>query len=42
MQLLVPKKVTTRQSELLTELGTIEEAAGEQRSFFERIKKLFE
>jgi len=38
----VPRKLTTRQQELLKELGEIEEAQGEQRGFLDRIKKMFE
>jgi molecular chaperone DnaJ len=38
----VPKRVDARSRELLKELGEIEEASGEQRSFFERIKRMFE
>jgi len=42
VQVLVPKKTTKRQDELLKELGEIEAAAGEQKSFFERLKRMFE
>ncbi len=38
----VPKRVTSRQQELLKELGEIEESQGEQKSFFDRVKKMFE
>jgi molecular chaperone DnaJ len=42
VQVTVPKRTSTRQHELLKELGAIEEASGEQRNFFDRIKKMFE
>ncbi len=42
VQITVPKRVSDRQKELLTELGDIEEKAGEQKSFFDRMKNLFE
>jgi DnaJ-class molecular chaperone len=42
VQISVPKRVTDRQKELLTELGEIEDKAGENKSFFERMKNLFE
>jgi molecular chaperone DnaJ len=42
VQVMVPKKTTKRQEELLKELGQIEEASGEQKSFFDRLKKVFE
>ncbi len=42
VQVTVPKRVNARQEELLKELGAIEDATGEQRSFFDRIKRLFE
>lgn len=41
VQVTVPKRLTDRQRELLAELGRIEDEAGEQRSFFDRIKKMF-
>lgn len=41
VQLSVPKKTTSRQQELLQELGRIEDEAGEQKGFFDRMKKLF-
>jgi DnaJ-class molecular chaperone len=41
MQVLVPKKTTKRQEELLKELGEIEAAAGEQKTFFDRLKGMF-
>jgi molecular chaperone DnaJ len=37
----VPKRLNDRQKELLRELGEIEEKTGEQRSFFDKIKKMF-
>ena len=37
----VPKKVTSRQAELLRELGQIEDEAGEQKSFLDKVKKMF-
>ena len=37
----VPKKVTGRQAELLRELGQIEDEIGEQKGFFDRVKKMF-
>lgn len=37
----VPKRLSDRQKELLRELGEIEERSGEQRSFFDKIKKMF-
>jgi molecular chaperone DnaJ len=42
MQVIVPKRTTQRQQELLKELGEIDEAEGEQRTFFERIKSMFD
>jgi molecular chaperone DnaJ len=42
VQVLVPKKTTKRQEELLKELGEIELAAGEQKSFFDRLKRMFD
>ena len=42
VQVNVPKRVNDRQRELLKELGEIEEKAGEQKSFFDRVKKMFE
>jgi molecular chaperone DnaJ len=41
IQVLVPKKVSGRQEELLKELGKIDEASGEQKHFFDRIKSMF-
>jgi molecular chaperone DnaJ len=38
----VPKKTTERQKELLRELGQIEEATGDQRSFFDKLKAMFD
>jgi molecular chaperone DnaJ len=38
----VPKRLSDRQRELLKELGEIEDKAGEQKSFFDRMKNLFE
>ena len=37
----VPKKVTSRQQELLRELGKIEDEQGDQKSFLDRMKKMF-
>ncbi|MBA3684794.1 MAG: molecular chaperone DnaJ [Planctomycetes bacterium] len=42
VQVTVPKRTTKRQEELLRELGTIEDASGEQKSFFDRLKSVFE
>jgi molecular chaperone DnaJ len=42
IQISVPKRLNDRQKELLKELGEIEDKAGEQKSFFERMKNLFE
>jgi molecular chaperone DnaJ len=42
VQVSVPKRTTDRQRELLKELGEIEEKVGEQKSFFDRMKKMFE
>ncbi len=42
VQVTVPKRTSKRQEELLRELGTIEEATGEQKSFFDRLKSVFE
>jgi molecular chaperone DnaJ len=42
VQITIPKRTTDRQKELLKELGEIEDKAGEQKSFFDRMKKLFE
>jgi molecular chaperone DnaJ len=42
VQINVPKKISDRQKELLKELGEIEDKGGEQKSFFERMKNLFE
>ena len=41
VQITVPKRVNDRQRELLSELGRIEDEAGEQKSFIDRIKKFF-
>jgi molecular chaperone DnaJ len=41
VQVTVPRKPTDRQRELLQELGRIEDDQGEQRSFFDRIRKMF-
>lgn len=41
VQITVPRKATARQHELLLELGRIEDEQGEQKSFFDRMKKLF-
>ncbi len=41
VNLTVPKKVTSRQEHLLKELGSIEDEAGEQQGFFDKIKKMF-
>ena len=41
VQITVPKRVNERQRELLSELGRIEDEAGEQKSFIDRIKKFF-
>ncbi len=41
VQVSVPKKPTKEQRELIEKLGTIEDAQGEQRGFFERIKAMF-
>jgi molecular chaperone DnaJ len=41
VNLTVPKKVTSRQEQLLKELGSIEDEAGEQQGFFDKIKKMF-
>lgn len=37
----VPKKTSARQQELLRELGQIEDELGEQKGFFDRVKKMF-
>jgi molecular chaperone DnaJ len=42
VQISVPKRPTERQRELLKELGEIEEKSGEQKSFLDRVKSLFE
>jgi molecular chaperone DnaJ len=42
VQLSVPKKVSERQRELLAELGAIEDAGGEQRGFFDKVKSFFQ
>ncbi len=41
VQVTVPKKLDSRQRELLKELGEIEDKIGEQRGFLDRIKKMF-
>ena len=41
VEIKVPKRTSSRQQELLKELGEIEDASGEQRNFFERIKSMF-
>jgi len=41
IQVMVPKRVSNRQEELLKELGKIDEASGEQKHFFDRIKSIF-
>jgi hypothetical protein len=41
LNLTVPKKVTSRQEELLRELGRIEDEGGEQAGFFDKIRKMF-
>jgi molecular chaperone DnaJ len=42
VQVTVPKKVSDRQRELLRELGEIEDRSGEQKSFFDRIRSMFQ
>ncbi len=41
VQLAVPKKTTRRQEELLRELQQIDDEQGDQKSFFDRVKKMF-
>jgi molecular chaperone DnaJ len=41
VQVSVPKKPTKEQRELIEQLGRIEDAQGEQRSFLDRIKSMF-
>lgn len=41
VQVTVPKRTSNRQEELLRELGKIEEASGEQKQFFDRLKSMF-
>lgn len=41
VQLTVPKKLNDRQKELLREYGELEDAQGEQKGFFERVRKMF-
>ncbi len=41
VQLTVPRKTSSRQQELLKELGQIEDAQGDQQGFFDKIKKMF-
>ena len=40
VQISIPRKTTSRQQELLKELGQIEDAQGEQQGFFDKIKKM--
>ena len=42
VQVTVPKKVSSRQAELINELGRIEDEGGEQKGFFDKIRKMFE
>ena len=42
VQVSIPKRLTDRQKELLKEMGEIEDKVGEQKSFFDRMKSLFE
>jgi DnaJ-class molecular chaperone len=42
VQVNIPKRLSERQRELLKDLGEIEDKAGEQKSFFDRMKSLFE
>jgi len=42
VQLAIPKKITDRQRELLVELGKIEDEAGEQKGFFDKVKSFFQ
>jgi molecular chaperone DnaJ len=42
VDLTVPRKTTARQQELLRELGAIEEATGDQRGFFDKLKAMFD
>ncbi len=41
VQITVPKRITDRQRQLLTELKQIEEQDSEHRSFFDRLKQMF-
>jgi molecular chaperone DnaJ len=42
VQVVVPKKLSSRHEELLRELAVVEEGSGEHRAFFNRLKSLFE